>query len=176
MTILLPETVNSLGKTSVVMVSTIANLSAPSLAGEINAATSVNISCFLYGDNVAGSKTTNKGQAPKKLCTVSQFEERGISSVTVGDLSYSHHPQKALTDAANKAKSSLVDGTLWHMVVRSGKAGNTALAVGDRVDIWLVELLNQNRGTTGDGEFAQFNILQSAIAKADPIYESVVAA
>lgn len=175
MSILLPETVNSLGKTSVVMVSTIANLSAPSLAGEINAATSVNVSCFLYGA-APGNVNTNKGEAPRKLCTVGQFQERGVSSVEVGDLSYSHHPQKALTDAANKAKASLVDGSRWYMTVRSGKAGDSALVVGDRVDIWLVELLNQNRGTTGDGEFDQFAILQGVIAKANPVYESIIAA
>jgi len=175
MTILLPETVNSLGKVSVVMVSTIANTAAPSLGTEINATTSVNVSCFLY-EAAAGTMTTNKGQAPKKLCTVSQFQERGIASVDVGDLSYSHHPQRALTDAANKAKSSLLDGTRWYMVVRSGKAGDTALVAADRVDIWLVELLNQNRTTMGDGEFAQFSILQGVIAKANPIYESILAA
>ena len=175
MSIFLPETVNSLGKTSVVMVSAIANQSSPSLASEINATTSVNVSCFLYGA-AAGSVTTAKGEAPKKLCTVNQFQERGIATVEVGDLSYSHHPQRALTDAANKAKASLLDGSRWYMVVRSGKAGDTALISADRVDIWYVELLNQNRGVTGEGDFDQFAILQSVIAKANPVYDVVVAA
>lgn len=175
MTIELPETVSSLGMTSVVLVQDIADLESPKLATEINAATSVNVSCFLYGSAV-GTVTTAKVEAPRKLCTRSQFQQRGLTNVEVGDLSYSHHPQRPLTDDANKAKAALVDGSAWYMVVRSGKPGETVLEAGDYVDIWRVELLTQNRGTTGDGDGDEFAIVQSVIAKADPVYDSVLVA
>jgi hypothetical protein len=165
----LPETVSAYGRTSVVMVQDLADPAAPTLT-EINATTSVNVSCFLYADAV-GTVTTNKVQAPRKICSRSQFEQRGTSTVSVGDLSYSHHPQLPLADAANEAKAALVDGTRWFMVVRSGIDGDEVLEVGDYVDVWQVELLNQNRAKTGDDEAGEFNILQPVIAKADPIYD-----
>ncbi len=174
MTVEMPETATALGMVSVVLVKDIADLSAPTLA-EINATTSINVSCFLYGAAV-GTKTTNKVEAPRKLCTRNQYQQRGLSNVEVGDLSYSHLPQAPLTDPSNKAKQVLVDGSRWHMLVRSGLAGESAFEADDLVDIWRVELLDQNRGTTGDGEGDEFAITQPVIAKADPLYDVEIAA
>lgn len=176
MTVLFPEAVKAQGNTSVTAVQTIAAPAAPKLATEINAATSVNISCFLYSGGV-GSSTTNKGEAPRRLCTTETLQQFGNTSYEITDLMYVYDPQGDDTDPANKAKAALVEGTDVYLVIRKGlDAQSNAHAVSQKVDIWHVRLGPQNRGVTGDGEFDEFAITQSVIPLAPPTVDAVIAA
>lgn len=175
MTVVFPEGVSAFGTTSVAVVQTIANTSAPTLT-EINAATSVNVSCFLVSGGV-GTVTTNKGNPPRRLCTTAQFESFGTSTYSVSDLTYLYSPQGDDADVANKAKVALEEGTDVYLVVRRGlSAEDEPFAVGDKVDIWHVTLGPQNEQPTGDGEFDLHAIVQPSAVKSKPVKNVTIAA
>ena len=168
MTVLFPEFTTQLGNTSVTVVQTIANMAAPDLSTEINGASSVNVSCFLYSGGV-GTATTNKGAAPRRLCTKSELQRLGLTTYDVSDLSYGYDPQAADSTDTNKAKAALVEGTDVYLIVRRGlDAQDAAYAAGQYVDVWHVELGPQNRTQTGDGEFDEYSITQTVAVLEDP--------
>lgn len=176
MTVVFPEAVKQQGNTSVVVAQDVADTAAPSLAGEINDATSVNVSCYLYSGGV-GSSSTNKGEAPRRLCSTKTFQQFGNTTYEVTDLQYVYDPQKPDSDAANKAKAALTEGSEVYLVIRKGMSAETAAyATGQIVDIWHVQLGPQNRGVTGDGEFDEYSITQSVIVLGEPVYDAVIAA
>lgn len=176
MTIVFPEAVKQQGNTAVVAVLTIANTAAPSLATEINASTSRNISCYLYSGGAA-TATTNKGESPRRLCSTKTFQQFGITNYEITDLQYVYKPQAAGTDTANAAKTMLTEGTEVFLVIRRGlSAQNTAYAAGQKVDVWKVRLGPQNRTATGDGEFDEFTITQSVVALVPPTEDATIAA
>ena len=176
MTVIFPEAVKQQGNTSVVAVQNIADPAAPSLATDIQAATSVNVSCFLYSGGV-GTATTNKGEAPARLCTTKRLQQFGTTSYEVTDLQYVYDPQKPDSDNANKAKAALTDGTDVYLVVRKGmNAETTAFATGQKVDIWHVRLGPQNRTQTGDGEFDEYSITQTVVVLEPPVEDVALAA
>lgn len=176
MTVLFPEATKVQGNTSVVVVQTVANMAAPDLSSEVNAASSVNVSCFLYGD-LNPTVTTNKGEAPRRLCTTQVFQQFGNTTYEVPDLQYVYDPQSDDTVDANKAKAALAEGSEVFLVVRRGLNAQTdAVAAGDRVDVWNVRLGPQNRSTTGDGEFDEYSITQSVIALGPPQYGVAIVA
>lgn len=175
-TVLFPEATKAQGNISVTVVQTIADMAAPKLATEINAASSVNVSCFLYNGGM-GTLTQNKGEAPRRLCTTDTFQQFGNTSYDVSDLSYLYNPQEDDADPANEAKAALTEGTDVYLVVRKGlDAQTSAYATGQLVDVWHVRLGPQNRSMTGDGEFDEFAITQSAIVLKAPAYDAVIAA
>lgn len=176
MTIVFPNATKSQGATSLIAVQTITTLTAPKIATELNATTSVNASCYAYG-SFDPTATTNKGNPPPRLCTTVQFEQFGLTSFAIPDIQYVYNPQAADTDPANKVKSVLVEGTTVYFVIRRGlNAQASALAVGQFVDVFHVRLGPQNRGTTGTDEYSEFAITQSAIALEPPTYGAILAA
>lgn len=176
MTVVYPTATKSQGNVSVTVVQTIASLSAPDLSAEINAGTSVDVSCFLYSGG-STTTTTNKGNAPRRICTTNQLEQFGNTTYDVVDLQYVYNPQADGTDPANKAKATLTPGSSVYLIFRNGlDAQNTAYAAGQFCDIVHVKLGPQNRGMTGDGEFDEFAISQSVVALAPPTYDAVIVA
>lgn len=176
MTVVYPTATKSQGNISVTVVQSIAVLTAPDLSSEINAGSSVDVSCFLYAGGT-GAVTTNKGDAPRRICTTSQLEEFGNTTYDVNDLQYVYNPQADGTDAANKAKATLTEGASVYLLIRNGlDAQHTAYAAGQFCDVWHVKLGPQNRGMTGDGEFDEFAITQSVVALAPPTYDAVIVA
>lgn len=176
MTVLFPEAVKQQGNTSVAVVQTIADTSAPSLGTEINAATSVNVSCFLYSGG-EGTTTTAKGEAPRRLCTTSTFSTFGNTTYDVSDLQYVYDPQAADNDPANEARTALTEGSEVYLVIRRGLAAETtAFAAAQKVDIWHVRLGPQNKTVTGTGEFDEFSITQSVAVIEPPIEDVAIVA
>lgn len=175
MTVVFPEAVKQQGNTSVVFVQTIANPAAPLTATEINASTSVNVSCYLYTGGQITS-TQNRGAAPRRLCTVEELQQFGTRSTEISDIQYVHSPQATSADPANKARTALVDGSEWYMVVREGlNARTSAFAATQKVIVTKVRLGSQNRGVTGDGEFDEYAISQSIIALSPPVEGTLAA-
>lgn len=176
MTVLFPEAVKAMGNTSVTVVQTIADTNAPTLT-EINAATSVNVSCFLFTGSGAATATTNTGDAPARLCSTQTFQELGNTSYSVGDLQYVYDPQAEDTDDANKARTALTPGSEVYLVYRYGmSAQEVPYAADQKVDIWKVRLGPQNKTQTGDGEFDQLSITQSVVVTAPPVTDVPIAA
>lgn len=176
MSVIFPEATQVYGNTSVVVVQTMANPAAPSLATDINHATSVNVSCYLYSGGV-GTSTTNKGEAPKRLCTTSVLQNFGTTTYEVTDLQYTYDPQEALSTENNEARNALTEGSEVYLVIRRGlSAQDTAYAAAQKVDVWHVRLGPQNKTQTGDGEFDEYSITQSVVAIEPPVEDVAVVA
>lgn len=178
MTILFPEAVKAQGNTSVTVVQTVTP-TGPLLATEINAPTSVNVSCFLYSGG-AGTSTQSKGASPDRLCSTESFEQFGRTTYTVSDLQYVYDPQAEPEDDANAARTALTEGSdVWLVVRRGLSAQDDAYAVGQLVDLWHVRLGRQNKTTTaGDtpGEFDEFSITQTVIVLEPPVEDVTIVA
>lgn len=176
MSVLFPEATQVYGNTSVLIVQTMAVPSAPDLSSDINAASTVNVSCFLYNGGT-GTSTTAKGEAPRRLCTKSVLQQFGSTTYEVTDLQYTYDPQAVPGADANKARAALVEGSEVYLVLRRGlDAQDTAYAAGQIVDVWKVKLGPQNKTQTGDGEYDEYSITQAVIALSPPVEDVAIVA
>lgn len=175
-----PDATKAQGNVSVTVVATIASTAAPDLSSEINAAGSVNVSCYLFDNGAIVTSNTNKVTAPARLCTTEQFQELGNTTYEVADLQYVYAPQSASGATENKAKTLLVEGATLYLVERLGLAAGgatpTDYAAGQYVNIYHVRLGKQNRVRQGDAESAVFGITQSAILIDPPTYDVAIVA
>lgn len=175
MTVTYPESTPVLGNISVKAVLTVADLAAPKLATEINAPSSVDLSCFLRPFDT-GIKT-GSGSAPDRLCTTITLENPGRTTFSAFELHYVYDPQAADTTPDNKAKSILVKDTVLYLVIRKGlDARNTPYAVTQQVETWKVRLGRQDRGMSGTGDQDEFEIVQMAFPLDEPNEDGVIAA
>ena len=178
MTIVFPEAVKAQGNTSVTVAVSVTR-TGPLIATEVNAASSVNVSCYLYSGG-AGTSTQSKGTAPDRLCSTDTLEQFGRKTYAVTDLQYVYDPQAPSSDPANKARTVLEEGAEVWLVVRRGlPAKSDAYTAGEIVDLWHVRLGAQNKTSTGGdapGEFDEFSITQSVIAIEPPIEDVALAA
>lgn len=163
MTVVYPEGTPTLGNVKVKAVASIADLTAPSLATEVNAATSVDISCYLYADGWAPSGATAKSTKKRRLCSKSDVEQIDVTSYTVAALRYTHDPQGADTDTGNEARELLAEGTKLYFVERQGlDAMDVDFTVADRVRTHYLELGPQIESIDTD-ENGEFYIMQEVV-------------
>lgn len=177
MTVIYPEGTGVQGNISVKIVLAIADTSAPSLATEINAVSSLDISCFLHAGGWNATVTPSKGNAPRRLCTREQLQQFGADTYDLADLVYSFDPQAPDSDDANLALSTLTRGLEVFAVERLGMdAREEPFAVGQFVNIHPIRLGHQvETGDTTD-EFAEFTITQSVIYTAPKIQRVAIVA
>ncbi len=153
MTVHFPEATPVLGNIKVNAMLAVANLAAIKLATEWNAASSVDLSCFLrpFATNV----TSASGTAPNRLCTTITLPNEGRTEIGAFELRYVYNPQEDDTDPDNKAKGLLVRGAVLTLGIRKGlDARLVPAAVGDHTEAWAVRLGRQNRVTSGDDDQA----------------------
>ena len=177
MAVIYPAGTGVQGNLGVKWVEAIADEAAPSLATELEAASSVDISCYLYAGGWNVTVNANKGAAPRRLCTRQTTEQFGATTYTLADLLYTLDPQAADSDPDNAALAALTAGSEGFIVVRMGlDARELAWAVGQYVNVYAVRLGEQNHiGDTTD-EFAEFQVQQPAILTKPPVLRSVIAA
>lgn len=178
MTIIQPEGVPTLGNTAVKAVVDVADPTAPKLATELNAATSVDISLFLEAAGWNPQATSNKGTRPARLGQKTQRESFNRTTYSMGTLQYTFDPQALDTDDENKAKTLLTEGTTIYLVERLGMdAENDAWAVGQKTVTHKVILGVQATGGDRTDENGEFVKMQDAIYAAleGPIEGVVVA-
>lgn len=175
MTVIYPEATTVQGNIKVKAVLTVADAAAPKLATEINAVTSVDLSCFLR--NLVPDITTNTGTAPPRLCTTIQLPQEGLTQFSAFELRYVYDPQAADSTDDNAAKELLVQGTELYLVIRKGlDARETPYAATQHAEVWKVRLGRQNRVQSGDDEFAEFEISQMAFPLSPPEEDAIIAA
>ena len=134
MTIVMPEGTPTLGAVKVKAVLAVTAIAAPRLATEINAVTSVDVSCHLLADGWLPSAETAKQTKKRRLCSKKDTEQIGVTSYRVAALKYVHNPQLADAGAGNEARQLLKEGLKFYFVERQGKDAQTApFAVADRV-------------------------------------------
>jgi hypothetical protein len=157
MTLVVPDGVPTLGAIKVKGVLTIANSAAPSLATEINAASSKDISVLLYPAGWSPTGETAIGTAPARLGSKTQKQQFNRTTYSIGSLQYVHDPQGLSSAAVNAAKTLLTNGLSIHLVERRGPdATSVVFAVGDKVrDHYVVLGAQIEMGDAADenGEF-----------------------
>lgn len=177
MTIVMPEGTPTLGAVKVKAVLSVADPTAPKLATEINAATSVDISCHLLADGWNPSAETAKQTKKRRLCSKKDTEQLSTTTYRLAALKYVHNPQADDTAAGNEARKALVGGLKIHFLERHGKDAQTApFAVADRTRDHYVVLGPQIPMNDPD-ENGEFYIYQEvAHVTADGPTNGVVAA
>lgn len=177
MTVVYPEGTPTLGNTKVVAAVAVADMEAPSLATEIDAGTSVDMSCFLLNNGWNPDATTAKGTKQPRLCSKTQQEQLNRTTWTIPDLMYSYNPQEDDTDPDNAAKALLTEGTRVYFVERRGlDAQDDAMAVGDRTRTFLLELGPQIDSGDLTDENGEYYIKQSAVLLGEAPVRGVVVA
>lgn len=164
MAIIRPTGVPSLGRTSTVVALTLAG-AAPSVATDLTAPNSLNISCFLYAEGgTLATSETEVGSAPRRQCDDAQLQQFGNTTYTAPTLHYGHDPQGGTTDDANKAREMLDEGLIVWLLTRDGLPAKTdELDTGDKVTKHHVRLGKQNFGRTGDDAFGEFSVTQNTV-------------
>lgn len=169
-----PEAAKVQGQTRVVFCTAVADETAPSLASEINAASSVEATMAMYGQ-FNPTANVNTGNAPARLGTTVQLPVEGNAQLQPIATSYPYDPSADDTDENNKVKALLTQGTEIWAVVRRGVPKDVDLAVGDVVKTYRVSCGYQNLTQTGDDEYAEYAIEQNLFQLSDPV-DGVLAA
>lgn len=164
MTVVSPEGTPTLGNTKVQAVVSIADMTAPKLATEINAATSVDASFYLYPAGWTPNGDTPKGQKPPRLGSKKSAESLNRTQYTIGALQYVHDPQAADSAAGNELRELLQDGVEIYFVERMGLDAETdAFATGQRVLVHHLRLGPQVESGDRTDENGEFFINQAAV-------------
>lgn len=146
-----PQLVTANGKDCWFFVPAIANVYAPT-AAEINAATGLNISCFLWAEFEGVTSSTGKVTMPRLLCEVQQYEANDSTTYSVADLDFAFAPQAASATDGKKAWDKFKAGGLSGFLVRrQGLGAGIAATAGQFVDIIPVEIDAAVPGKTSTG-------------------------
>lgn len=177
MTIAFPEAVKVNGNTGLVAATTApTDPDAPSLASDINAATSLNVSMYVFG-TIEFTKTVNKGAAPKRMGQGASLQEFGDEAHEIGTIMLVWGPQEDDSEEVNEAKAMFVDGAELWLYIRRGVDAETPYAAADKVEVRHVRINGGRPGQTGDGEFDQYAWLCEAVDIEPPLtYAGVIAA
>jgi hypothetical protein len=124
------------GNTLVKLVTAIADTSAPKVATELLAASSVDISCYL---TAGGWKPSLSEQviSDERVCTTQTYEQKGRSQRGL-EAEYIDNTNSANATLYNKAKDTLIPGVPMFVVVRTGLPYTTALAAGQKVTVYPI--------------------------------------
>jgi hypothetical protein len=143
MSVVVPTGVPVLGNTSVRWVATIADVNAPKLATELNAAApaSLDISGYLLAEGWEPGQDAGKATAPRRLAERVAYERFTTTTLQIADLQYVISPQGAAASAGKKAYETLTEGLAGYLVERLGlDAKTSAWAVGQFVNVIPVVL------------------------------------
>lgn len=176
MTVVYPEGTPTLGTTKlkagvVVPVS----LAAPSLATNVNAASSVEITGHLFaaGWNPTGSQ--GKGQKAPRMGATFQRDSLSRAQWTAPTLQYVYDPTAADSAEGNEAKELLVAGTEVVIYERRGLDADTAFAASQRVRVHHLRVGEQIPMGDHADENGEFFIQQETEYLSDPV-DGVIAA
>ena len=143
-------------------VETIANPLAPSLATEINAASSVALECLVVG-NFNIDFSVDRTQL-RRICSRQVRERSGPVTYSVQDLFVVYDPQDMAADVS-KAYAALTDGASGYLVERRGVHVDTAWAAGDLVRVIPVEVANANPAPPEDDNELQARVAFTVIGE-----------
>lgn len=174
-TLVLPEGTPTLGNTKLVAAVTLATMTAPSLAGEVNDDTTVELSCFVYPAGWNPSGTQGKGTKPPRLCTKTQRDSLNRVSWTAPALQYVYDPQAADSAPGNEAKELLEPGTEVFVIERRGLDAEVDFAVGQHVRVHHLRVGAQIPSGDLTDENGEFFLMQETEYVTDPV-DGVIAA
>lgn len=155
------------------------NLSIVAMVGNVTTPASIPLATWTAGLNLTGylrpfvpSASTNTGSAPDRLYQPLTLPQEGRTQLEAFALRYIYGPQEDSAADVNKAMTLLAPGSIITLGIRRGlDPVLDAAAAGQQIETWLVQMgKRQNRSTSGDDDFAEFEIEQQAIPKRDVIY------
>jgi hypothetical protein len=152
----------------------LATPTAPKLT-ELNAVTSVNVSCFLSGFQPQGSQDSAED---RRLCSEQIFEDPGDVAISIDNIEYVYYPQSTAPDPLNKAYEILQNGVAGYLVDRRGlNARTAALAIGQKVDVYPVRMGEQFRQAVDpSAQGGKFRISQKAFVTGPYEYDCALVA
>ncbi|MGP7812423.1 phage tail tube protein [Glutamicibacter soli] len=124
------------GNVAVWVAPAVAATGAPKLT-EVSAGAVVDISCYLTAD---GYNETLDEQviADERLCSTETYEQPGRSQRTLS-VTYIDNTNSENEATDNKAKDTLVPGSVHYLIVRRGVAFDEPAAVGQKVTVLTVK-------------------------------------
>jgi hypothetical protein len=163
-TLQLPEGTPTLGNIKVAFALAVTDPTAPKLATEINAVTSVDGSCFLFPEGWNPDATVNTGTRRRRLCSKRTTQVFNTTQYTLAALEYVHKPQADDTDPINDLRALLVEGTKVYAIERQGlDAQNDTFTVAEHVITHYIQVGPQVRLGDPTDENGEFFIRQSVI-------------
>ena len=163
MTVYVPEATPATGNVKLWVVVTIASLTAPKVATEIGAATSVDASQYIYSNSWAPALDQGKGQARRRVGTKRNQERLNTPVETLPNLEYVFNPQLPDTDPINKLYAALTPGAIVHFVERLGMDTDAAAAAGQYGNVYKVRLGERSTLAPTDDENADIYVTQGLI-------------
>lgn len=118
-------------------VTTLANPAAPSVATEINAGSTIDVSCYLTGGFAPDASVATISD--DRLCLQVVLEDKGVTTWTMDELQYIWDPQNAAS-LSNKAYAGLPEDASGYFVARYGMSVDTAAAAAQKVFVFPVKL------------------------------------
>jgi hypothetical protein len=120
------------GNFTVWFVPTLANPAAPTVE-ELNAATTVNLSCYLTGSGFADS-ADQAAITDDRLCDTFVREQPGRVTPSL-EVTFIDNTNSEFEEDFNAAVECLVPGSKYNLVTRRGKAFDAPAAATDRVNV-----------------------------------------
>jgi len=118
-------------------VTTLANPAAPSVSTEINAGSTVDVTCYLTnGFNPDAAVATISDD---RLCLAVVLEDKGVTTWTLADLEYIWDPQTPAS-VSNKAFAGMPEDGTGYFVARYGVNVDTAPAAAQKVYVFPVKM------------------------------------
>lgn len=118
-------------------VTTLANPAAPSVASEINAGTTIDVSCYLTGGFAPEASVATI--TDDRLCLSVVLEDKGVTTWSIGDLEYIWDPQNPAS-LSNKVYAGLPEDATGYFVARYGMSVDTAAAAAQKGFVFPVKL------------------------------------
>lgn len=176
MTVVYPEGTPTLGTTKLkagIVIPT--SLAAPSLATDVNAASSVEITGHLFAAGWNPSGSQGKGSRAARLGSTSTRDSLNRAQWTAPTLQYVYDPTADDAAAGNEAKELLVEGTEVVLYERRGLDADTALIATHRVRVHHVRVGAQIPMGDAADENGEHFISQETEYISDPV-DGVIAA
>lgn len=135
--------------------------------------TALDVTNMWFKSSARPSASTNMVESPERVGDVETYEFIGKTMKTWGEVRYSYGPQAA--DASDEviASETLEEGLAGFIYIRRGLPQGTDLATGQFVTKYPVSLGPQTEVPEGDGEGAEWAIVQP-IAQTGPETKRVV--
>lgn len=138
MAIYSPAGVPSSRNRNILWVDAIENIDAPTAAELTSALASLDFSCWLNAD-WDGPGAEQSKDTDERWCG-NKFETMGDVEYSMAELVYVVDPQATDTQGTNRILAMLTEGKRGFLVMRRGKAMDSPITAGDKVDIYTVQL------------------------------------
>lgn len=157
MTLYVVDGVSSQGNETVIFVPALASVTAPTVV-ELTGASALNLGYALRGFAPASDQGTSDDI---RLASTQTFENPGRVKKTIDDLTYVYDPQAAAAAPMNKHYDALKLGVKGYLVDRRGVPATTAVTIGQKVDIYPIQLGDQRRvAIDPSAEGGKFEVIQ----------------